>query len=118
MNVQTLEDVCEFIRDGTHSSPERVAAGIPVLSAEHVRDGGLSFDTGRFTSEQELTAFRRRLHPKPGDVLLTIVGTIGRVGILRYDRPLVLQRSVCVLRPAAKSLESAYLRYSLESDPT
>jgi type I restriction enzyme, S subunit len=87
MNAKTvpLEDVCEFIRDGTHSSPERVPNGIPVLSAEHVRDGGLSFDTDRFTSDKELAVFRRRLHPLPGDVLMTIVGTIGRVGILRHD---------------------------------
>jgi restriction endonuclease S subunit len=120
MNAKTvpLEDVCEFIRDGTHSSSERVPNGIPVLSAEHVRDGGLSFDTDRFTSDKELAVFRRRLHPLPGDVLMTIVGTIGRVGILRHDRPFVFQRSVCVFRASAKSLDSMYLRYCLESGPT
>jgi type I restriction enzyme S subunit len=118
MNSQNvaLEDVCEFIRDGTHSSPERVADGVPVLSAEHVRDGTLSFDTGRFTTERELEVFRKRLHPKPGDVLLTIVGTIGRVGILRNSKPFVFQRSVCVLRPSEKHLDSRYLRYCLESE--
>jgi type I restriction enzyme, S subunit len=112
-----LGDVCEFIRDGTHSSPERTASGIPVLSAEHVANGRLSFDTDRFTSDTELQAFRRRLHPKRGDVLLTIVGSIGRVAIVDVDKPYVFQRSVCVLRPDRSRITPRYLGYALTSAP-
>lgn len=111
-----LGETCEFIKDGSHGSPERTAIGIPVLSAEHVQDGRLSFSTGRFTSQRELDVFQKRLRPRPGDVLLTIVGTIGRTAILRDTRPFVFQRSVCVLRPRAGILDSDYLRYALSSD--
>ena len=111
----SLLEACDFIRDGTHSSPERTPTGIPVLSAEHVIDGGLSFDTARFTSLRELEIFHRRLHPCPGDVLLTIVGTIGRVGVVRDVRPFVFQRSVCVFRPKSGVLDSRYLQYCLRS---
>jgi type I restriction enzyme, S subunit len=111
-----LADACEFVRDGTHSSPERTRIGVPVLSAEHVRDGRLVYATDRFTTERELELFRRRLHPRPGDVLLTIVGTIGRVGLVTDDKPCVFQRSVCVLRPKKAVVDSRYLRYCLESE--
>lgn len=112
----SLSEVCEFIKDGTHGSPERTRTGVPVLSAEHVNDGRLSFLTSRFTTDQELKVFRKRLHPLPGDVLLTIVGTIGRTAVLRNTEPFLFQRSVCVLRPCANLLDSDYLRYALGSD--
>ena len=115
-NVVTLSECCTFIKDGTHGSPVRTPAGIPVLSAAHVRDGCLHFDTDRFTSEEELLTFQKRLKPAPGDVLLTIVGTIGRTAIVDRDRPFVFQRSVCVLRPKKNVVISTYLKSALESD--
>lgn len=111
-----LSECCEFIKDGTHGSPIRTQVGIPVLSATHVRDGRLHFDTNRFTSEQELLDFQKRLKPQHGDVLLTIVGTIGRTAIINVNRPLVFQRSVCVLRPKENVVIPEYLKAALESD--
>lgn len=115
MQFAKLHDCCTFIKDGTHSSPERVPEGIPVLSAGNVIQGKLNFNTDRFTTIKELKIFQNRLHPKPDDILLTIVGTIGRVALLTEDRPLVFQRSVCVLRPRQNTIDSYYLRYVLES---
>ncbi len=115
-NIVTLSECCEFIRDGTHGSPVRTPKGIPVLSAAHVRDGRLHFDTNRFTSQQELKTFQKRLKPSCGDVLLTIVGTIGRTAIVSRDRPVVFQRSVCVLRPNKNAVLSSYLKSALESE--
>jgi len=116
MMFSKLSECCEFIKDGTHTSPIRVREGIPVLSASHVVNGHLNFNTDRFTTEEELRLFRQRLNPQIGDVLLTIVGTIGRVAILTENRPLVFQRSVCVFRPQKTLLNSLYLRYVLESN--
>ena len=115
-NIVSLSECCEFIRDSTHGSPARTPNGIPVLSAAHVRDGRLHFDTDRFTSQQELETFQKRLKPSCGDVLLTIVGTIGRTAIVIRDRPLVFQRSVCVLRPKNNAVIPLYLRLVLESE--
>ncbi len=117
MNHIALSEVCEFVKDGTHGSPVRAnKEGIPVLSATNVKDGMLDFNTDRFTSIDELNIFRKRLHPKTGDVLLTIVGTLGRTAVLSEDLPLVFQRSVCVIRPNPEKLHSRFLRYALESD--
>jgi type I restriction enzyme, S subunit len=116
MNLAQLSDVCEFIKDGTHGSPPRTRDGIPVLSAEHVFDGALHFSTQRFASKEELEVFRKRLYPRAGDVLLTIVGTIGRAALVRDTRPCIFQRSICVFRPECSVLDPSYLRFALESD--
>lgn len=110
-----LGDVADFIRDGTHGSPARTEAGIPVLSAMNVKDGRLSFETDRYTSDAEFDAFLRRVPLATGDVLLTIVGTIGRAAVVQQVRPLVFQRSVAVIRPSAAALDSRFLYHVTQS---
>jgi type I restriction enzyme, S subunit len=101
MSVATIEDVSDFVLDGTHASPIRTETGVPVLSAQNVKDGVLGFETDRYTSEEEYRAFNSRLALRKGDLLLTIVGTIGRAAVVSVVRPLVFQRSVAVIRPKA-----------------
>ncbi|WP_313950619.1 restriction endonuclease subunit S [Accumulibacter sp.] len=99
MSKARLKEVTEFVLDGTHGSPVRTEAGVPVLSAQNVKGGRLDFETNRYTSVAEYDGFRKRLSLAVGDVLLTIVGTIGRAAVVDEMRPLVFQRSVAVVRP-------------------
>ncbi|MDT7523416.1 restriction endonuclease subunit S [Rhodoferax sp. TBRC 17198] len=115
IGIQKLGDVAEFIRDGTHGSPVRVEKGIPVLSAMNVKGGVLNFETDRFTSIDEFESFNRRLPLAAGDLLLTIVGTIGRSAVIDEVRPLVFQRSVAVVRPKHKLLNSRFLFHVTQS---
>ena len=115
MNSAAIEDVTEFVLDGTHGSPSRTETGVPVLSAQNVKDGTLDYETDRYTSASEHAAFARRLPLRAGDVLLTIVGTIGRAAVLDDVRPLVLQRSVAVLRPREDLLRPKFLYHVSQS---
>ena len=49
-------------------------------------------------------------------MLLTIVATIGRTAVVKENKPFLLQRSVCVLKPKQDVLPS-YLKYWLDSSP-
>lgn len=111
----TIGEVCEFVLDGTHGSPARVESGIPVLSAQHVIDGKLNFETDRFTTEEEYKNYSRRFHLQKGDVLFTIVGTIGRSAVVSEVVPHVFQRSVAILRPKPKLISSEFLYHLTQS---
>ena len=115
MRAASLNEVSEFVLDGTHSSPVRVDAGVPVLSAQNIRAGGLDFDTDRFTTDTEYRAFTRRVALKPNDLLLTIVGTIGRAALVTEVRPLVFQRSVAVIRPKPEVIDPRFLLHATQS---
>jgi type I restriction enzyme S subunit len=112
----TLGTACEFVLDGTHGSPTRTETGVPVLSATNVQDGGLIYETERYTSVDEYNSFRRRLDLRSGDVLLTIVGSIGRAAVVLNPKPAVFQRSVAVLRPCERKTHCRYL-YHLTQTP-
>ena len=113
--ITNLEEVCEFVLDGTHGSPKRTDAGIPVLSAQNVSNGELSYSTNRFTSSEEHAAFKRRIDLQENDLLLTIVGSIGRVARVHTVKPAVFQRSVAILRPKRDIVYSKYLYHCLSA---
>ncbi len=115
MSVARLEDVSEFVLDGTHASPVRTETGVPVLSAQNVKDGVLDFKTDRYTSEEEYRTFKSRLALREGDLLLTIVGTIGRSAVVSAVRPLVFQRSVAIIRPKAGVVDPRFFFHASRS---
>jgi len=115
MSSVKLAEVSEFVLDGTHGSPERTETGVPVLSALNVKDGRLAYETTRYTSDQEFKAFDRRIGLAKGDLLLTIVGTIGRAAIVDEVRPAVFQRSVAIIRPMKTKVDSRYLFHVTQS---
>lgn len=109
-----LNEICGRIVDGSHNPPKGVNAGYPMLSARNVFDGQIVFDDFRWIDKASFESENARTQVSPGDVLLTIVGTIGRTAVVPTAAgPFALQRSVAVLKPAA--VESRYLAYALES---
>lgn len=85
-----------------------------MLSARNINDGQISFDDIRWITNEDFAVEDARTRIGTGDVLLTIVGTIGRTAVVPASAcPFALQRSVAVLKPV--TVDSRYLAYCLES---
>ena len=89
----------EAIKDGTHGTFERVPLGRPLLSAKNVQDGYvLVADDESMVSEADHLSITANGFPRKGDLLLTIVGTIGRSCVYEFEDPIAFQRSVSFIR--------------------
>lgn len=112
-----LEDVCEKITDGSHNPPKQVEhSKYLMLSSKNVLDNIITFDKPRYLSEKDFSAENKRTNLEVGDVLLTIVGTVGRCAVVeKLDRKITLQRSVAVLKPKKDLIISRYLMFLLQS---
>lgn len=109
-----LSEVCSKIVDGSHNPPKATDSGLPMLSARNIQDRRVNFDDFRFINEGDFSNEHARTNVQVGDVLLTIVGTIGRTAVVAEDtKPFALQRSVAVLKP--QEINPRYLSYLLES---
>lgn len=110
-----LAQLASRISDGSHNPPKGVELSeFMMLSSKNVFDDRLSFDAPRFLSAADFQAENRRTSVKAGDVLLTIVGTIGRTAVVPVDAPaFTLQRSVAVIRPDVTLVEARFLMYAL-----
>lgn len=110
----TLQEICSRIVDGSHNPPKPATNGFPMLSARNIQGGKINFDDFRYISEDGFAIEDARTNIQPNDVLLTIVGTIGRTAVVSPNLPkFTLQRSVAVLRVIL--LEPHYLSFCLES---
>jgi len=99
---QPLEKLTSLIKDGSHGTHQDVSEGVPFLSAKDVRDGYLRIPSDcRRISELDYASIHKNYEISAGDVLLTIVGTIGRCCLIKGSEPrFSIQRSVAVIRAA------------------
>lgn len=112
--LSRLGDIATKLTDGSHNPPKGTGVGFPMLSSQNVLDGMIDFaGPSRLLSEEDFKKENARTEVQPGDILLTIVGTLGRSAVVPADAPLfALQRSVAVIR---SSLVPEYLSLLLRS---
>ncbi|EPO2879649.1 restriction endonuclease subunit S [Vibrio cholerae] len=109
-----LGDLAVKLTDGSHNPARDFGAGYPMFSSQNVHFGTIDFSSpSRYVDEDNFLKEDSRTQIVPGDILLTIVGTIGRAAVVPIDAPkFVLQRSVAVIKT---SLIPEFLVYYLAS---
>lgn len=96
-----LGDVLVLLKDGTHGTHKDAESGPLLLSAKNIKDGTVHWDeSDRRISEDEYNSIHTNFQLQKGDVLLTIVGSIGETAILSQSQGVTFQRSVAFLRPS------------------
>ena len=110
-----IKDICSSIIDGSHNPPQGITNSLYLmLSSKNIFDDEITLAEPRFLTEEDFEKENKRTKVKCGDVLLTIVGTVGRVAVVSNDLPpFTLQRSVAVLHPKDEVCNGRYLMYAL-----
>jgi type I restriction enzyme, S subunit len=86
-----------------------------MLSARNIDQGQIVFDEYRLIEEEYFKIEDKRTNISVGDVLLTIVGALGRSAVVPEGVPkFTLQRSVAVMRPR-NSIDPYFLAYHFDS---
>ncbi len=108
--MQPLCELVTAIKDGTHGTHRRVRSGVPLLSAKNITAGGYVAydDNDDLISEAEFRDLCRSFQLEPNDLLLTIVGSLGRRAIYSGQR-VTFQRSVAYVRPQQRRVLSRFL---------
>jgi type I restriction enzyme, S subunit len=109
-----LAALTKKITDGSHNPPKGIAeSDYLMLSSKNVFNDNLHYEAPRYLSPEQFYQEDKRTGILPGDILLTIVGTIGRCAVVPFDAPkITLQRSVAVIRTDREIIESRFLMYS------
>ena len=111
-----IKSVSIFVKDGTHGTHQDVEIGIPLLSAKDISDGRINIDdNSRNISCDDYKKIYRKVTPTKNDILITIVGTVGRTAIIPEEFPIfAFQRSVGWIRPI-DSICPEYFDFVLQS---
>ena len=94
-----LSEIATKLTDGSHNPPKDAGSGFPMLSSRDVTAGSIRFDNpSRYLSIDDFNVEDLRTRTQPGDVLLTIVASLGRAAVIPINAPkFALQRSVAVI---------------------
>ena len=113
-NWASLKEIALSISDGSHNPPPNNGSGIPLLSAANINDNSILMnEISRWITNEEWKIENQRTNIEIGDVLLTIVGSIGRSAVVQNNNHFALQRSVAVIKPCL--INPLYLMHIVQS---
>ena len=73
------------VRDGTHSSPKYIDNGYPLVTSKNLSDSGLDLNDVSLISESDYNEINKRSKVEVGDILLGLIGTIGKPVLVETD---------------------------------
>lgn len=80
--LKTIEDISKMVKDGTHFTPSYTLDGVIFLMVKNIKEEKIDFNEDiKHISEEEHKKLKA-CQPKPNDVLLTKVGTIGIANVV------------------------------------
>lgn len=113
-----IGEVCD-VGDGAHASIKRQDSGVLYLSSRNFKDGRLDLSKVYYISEEDYEKhFKEKgkalTKTRPGDVALSIIGTIGEPYVVKSSDRFGLSSAVAFLRPNPEVVDSDFLYYWLK----
>ena len=110
-----LEELCEFITDGTHQTPQYCEeGGAMFLSSKDVTARKIDWNSAKRIPESLHEKLYARLSPRKNDILLAKNGTTGVAALVDRDEIFDVYVSLAVLRPK-DIVYPKYLLYAINS---
>jgi type I restriction enzyme S subunit len=121
----SIESVLAEIPNAARTGPfgsqllvsEFTDSGVPVLGIDNVVSNNFTWGARRFVSPEKYAELERYT-VRPGDVMVTIMGTTGRVAVAPQDLPLCIStKHLCTLSLDQQRMRPFYLWACLRWDP-
>ena len=111
-----LGDLLILLKDGSHGTHKNTDAGVYLLSAKNIKNGRINImPDDRIISWDDYNVIHKNYELQIGDILLTIVGSIGETAIFNLKTKVTFQRSVAFLRPNS-NLNNGFLYTLINTD--
>ena len=111
-----LGDLLILLKDGSHGTHKNTSEGVYLLSAKNIKNGRINImPDDRIISWDDYNVIHKNYELQSGDILLTIVGSIGETAIYNLKTKVTFQRSVAFLRPNSK-LKNGFLYTLINTD--
>lgn len=107
-------EYCLKVADGTHDSPKETQQGKLLVTSKNVKNGNLTLEGAYFISEDDFESINKRSKVNQWDLLLTMIGTVGEVCIIKDENPNFAIKNVGLLK-CGDELKAKWLYYFLKS---
>lgn len=112
----TLNEICHYIKDGPHVSPNYTREGIPFISVRNIVSGNFDLSDIRYISEEDHKEYCRRCKPQKGDVLYSKGGTTGIAKRIDVDYEFSIWVHLALLKIKNDIVNAEYVEAMLNSE--
>jgi type I restriction enzyme, S subunit len=112
-----LVDQCDVITKGT--TPTTLGydfsdSGVPFIRVQNIEGGSVNYARDALFIDQKTHQALERSKIRPGDVLVSIAGSVGRAGVVPHNAPdLNCNQAVAIVR-TRQTVHQSFLRHWLE----
>jgi type I restriction enzyme, S subunit len=107
-----IKELYEGLYDGPHATPKPSDSGPVFLGIKNVtEDGRLDLSDIRHISEDDFSAWTRRVEPQAGDLVFTYEATLNRYAIVPEGFRGCLGRRMALIRPDTTKVDTRFLFY-------
>ena len=102
--VKTINELCEFVKDGTHQTPtytDDKQNGYKFLSSKDVTSKYIDWSNIKYIPAELHEQLYAHIAPQKGDILLAKNGTTGVCAVVETDEIFDIYVSLALLRPKA-----------------
>ena len=104
-----MVDLCKHIKPGTNFQPKRVENGIPFLNVRCINQGYIDTSDAKYITEAEYTRVHKTWQPEENDLLISRIGTLGLVAVIRKeDLPLAVHYNFINIKASKLPYEFMY----------
>ena len=103
------------VRDGTHDTPQPKLKGIPLITSKNLSSSGIDFNNVSYISIQDHQQIKKRSGVEIGDVLYSMIGTIGNPVVVEDDREFSI-KNVALFKMGGSVVLPEFLKYLLLSN--
>lgn len=108
-------DLADWITYGFTRPMPHASEGFAIVTAKNIDAGRIDFDRVDRTTDAAFLALSEKDRPRPGEILVTKDGTIGRAAVVRDARPFCVNQSVALVRFGGLSADPTYLERVIAS---
>lgn len=115
--ITSISDVIS-VKDGTHDSPKPKESGKFLITSKHIKDNFIDFGEAYYISNEDFIAIKKRSEVSPGDVLITMIGTVGNFYFVHESQVEFAIKNIGLFKTSGKPDMQGYLYFSLKSQLT
>lgn len=113
-SAHRMEEVIE-VKDGTHDSPPPCTDGYPLVTSAHLRRYDVAIDGTYNISENDFHEVNKRSKVDTGDILFSMIGTVGSISYVLDDKARFAIKNVGLFKTSSKPHLANYLFFWLRS---
>jgi type I restriction enzyme S subunit len=110
-----IDDICE-VKDGTHDSPKPIDVGNPLITSVHLNPWSVSLESAYFISAKDYRKICERSLVETGDILMSMIGTIGIVNYVLYEKVDFAVKNMAIFKTSQNSEYVEYVLFYLKSN--